>query len=514
MAAITSEHPFLVKHADKIQGVLSCFDRVIFRGYLPLSYPKGMSGFLYQQQVLLKDFKDYAPHIAERLKEHVKGLVEQAGAPYRHLPTKEPMEQQARQLAQDQGIREGIVCGYSQLETCRSYRFEHRAGLPRLRPDFRRCLVLYVFVMHAVLGLIHVKIHTWFPLTMQVYVNGHDFLAKKLDGLGVPYQRQDNAFTAIADGKAAQACADRFAKQNWPQLLGQLARQFNPLLGKELREQDYYWVMDQAEYATDVLFAEASALAEFYPRLVEHARACLSAEDVLKFLGRKLHANFQGEVQTHVGRRVEGVRVKHAMKANKLKMYDKAGLVLRIETTINDPTEFRVRRRKAGSRDLQWQPLRKGVAWLWRYAEVSRSANGRYLDAMVVVDDDSQARRLLDRVTKPAKLNGRVKRALQPLSPADQQLFLAALRGEHRLQGFRNKDLARRLYAHGTKDPDEGRRRCGRVTRLIQLLRAHGLVAKIPRTRRYRVTARGELLMSAAIKVKEIYLPKKMGQAA
>src|SRR5260370_4726624 len=111
--------------------------------------------------------------------------------------------------------------------------------------------------------------------------------------------------------------------------------------------------MDQAEYATDVLFAEASALAEFYPRLVEHARACLSAEDVLKFLGRKLHANFQGEVQPHVGRRVEAVRVKHAMKANKLKMYDKAGLVLRIETTINDPTEFRARRRKAVHRALQ-----------------------------------------------------------------------------------------------------------------------------------------------------------------
>ena len=91
MAAITTAHPFLVKHADKVVGVLSCFDRVIFRGHLPLSYPKGMSGFLYQQKVLLKDFKDYAPAIAERIKQHVKGLVEQAGAPYRHLPTKEPM---------------------------------------------------------------------------------------------------------------------------------------------------------------------------------------------------------------------------------------------------------------------------------------------------------------------------------------------------------------------------------------------------------------------------------------
>jgi hypothetical protein len=513
MAAITGEHPFLVKHADKVHGVLSCFDRVILRGYLPLSYPKGMSGFLYQQGVLLKDFKDYAPQIAERIKGHVKGLVEAAGAPYRHLPSKEPMEQQARQLAQDNGIREGIVCGFSQLETCRSFRFQGGASLPALRLDFRRCLVLYVFVMHAVLGLIHVKIHTWFPLTMQVYVNGHDFLAHKLDGLGVKYTLGDNAFTWIADPKAAQACADRFAKQNWPRLPGQLARQFNPLVGKELRGQDYYWVMDQAEYATDVLFADARALAGLYPRLVEHARAYLSAEDVLKFLGRKLDGNFRGEVQTHLGRRVEGVRVKHQMKSNKLKMYDKAGSALRVETTINDPREFRVRRRQGPGGPLRWQPLCKGVAWLWRYAEVSRSANGRYLGALAVVGDDSGARRLLDRVTRPAKWQGRRRRALQPLGAADQELFRAALRGEHRLHGFRNRDLAGRLYPQPTKDAAQRRRRCARVTRLIGLLRGHGLVAKTPRTRRYRVTAQGELLMSAALKVKDVYLPKEMSAA-
>jgi hypothetical protein len=513
VATIGNDHVFVVKHQEQVAGVLSCFDRVIFRGYLPLSYPKGLEGFLYQQKVLLKDFKDYAPQVAERVKEHVKGLVEAAGAPYRHLPTKEPMEEQARQLAKDRGIREGIVCGYSQLETCRSFRFEYK-DRPRLRGDFRRCLVQYVFLMHAVLGLIHVKIHTWLPLTMQVYVNGHDFVARKLDALGTAYAMHDNAFTRLDNCAAAQGCADRFVKQNWPKLLSDLAWQFNPLLAHELQGQEYYWVMDQAEYATDVVFKKVSLLASLYPRLVEHARVCLSAEDILKFLGRKLNGNFQGEVQTHVGRRLEGVRVKHTMKSNKLKMYDKGGLVLRIETTINDPTEFRVRRRQKGSRKLTWQPLPKGVAWLWRFAEVSRSANSRYLQALAVVDDDGAARRVLDRVTKPAKLNGRRRRALQPMSPADQALFLAVLRGEHHLHGFRNRDLANRLYAQGTKDAGERRRRCGRVTRLIQVLRAHGLVAKIPRTRRYRVTAQGEALMSAAIYVRYKYLPNELHEAA
>ena len=238
-------------------------------------------------------------------------------------------------------------------------------------------------------------------------------------------------------------------------------------MGKELRDRDYYWVMSQVEYATDVLFKSVRALQSLYRRMVEHARACVSAEDVLRFLGRKPHGHFQGEVQTHVGRRVEGVRVVHRMKSNKLKMYDKGGRVLRIETTINNPYEFRVRRKKAGVETPTWQPLLKGVAWMWRYADVSASANRRYLEAMAVVEDDGQARRLVDRATKPVSLDGHRKRALQPLSPEDQRLFLAVMRGEHRLRGFRNGDIAARLYPGKAKDAGERRRRCGRMTRLI-----------------------------------------------
>ena len=521
MAIITPDHAFLRKHQNQIAGVLSCFDRLIFRGHLPLSYPRGLAGFLYRQDVLFKDFKHYAPSVAERIKDHVKGLVEAARAPFRHLPSKVRMEEEARGLVAQKGIRAGIVCGFSQLETCRTYRLAYGEGRPRLKKDFRRCTVLYVFLMHDVLGLIHVKMQTWFPLTMQVYANGHDFVARKLDGLGIGYELDDNVFVKIDDFTAAQGCADRLAKQPWPKMLGALARQFNPLLGKELQGQDYYWVTDQAEYATDVVFKDAKVLAALYPRLVEHARACLSTEDVLKFLGRKLDARFKGEVRTHIGRvrrrqdgkHFEGMRVSHAVKSNHLKMYNKSAAVVRLETVINDPTDFWVRRRHKGG-SLRWQPLRKGVAWLWRYAEVSGLANARYLEAMAVVDDDGAVRAQLDRVTRPAKLHGRNKRALEPMSPADQALFLAVLRGEHRLQGFTNRDLARQLYRAESKDAGERRRRCGRVTRQIQLLRAHGLVAKVPRARRYRITAVGETLMAAAVYIRHHYLPKELREAS
>jgi hypothetical protein len=152
------------------------------------------------------------------------------------------MEEIARRMAQEKTITDGIVCGFSQLETGRTFRFEY-AGT-RLRADYRKCSVLYVFLVHAVLGLIHDKIQTWFPLTMHVYVNGHDYLAKKLDAAGVDYGLYDNAFAWIADGAAAQQCADRFARLNWPKPLGELARRFNSLLGKELGAAEY-WSMTE-----------------------------------------------------------------------------------------------------------------------------------------------------------------------------------------------------------------------------------------------------------------------------
>jgi len=311
--------------------------------------------------------------------------------------------------------------------------------------------------------------------------------------------------------------ADRFAKQNWPKVLGELARRFNPLLGDLLQEQDYYWVTDQAEYATDVLFDRAATLQALYPRLLEHATLCVGAEDVLTFLGRKLHPSLLGEVQTKVSRRLEGARIKHMVQGNWLKMYDKAGRVLRLETVINRPRTFRVRRWRQtteGGRELAWQALPKGVAWLWRYAEISQSANGRYLDALAAVDDWRQARRLLDRATRPARLNGRRRRALQPLSREDQALFVAVLRGDHRLRGLSNRDVATRLFGAPPRDTGERRRRCARVTRLLQLLRAHGLLAKIPRSRRYKVTAKGDQFMSAAVYVRYKYLPKELHNAA
>ena len=156
----------------------------------------------------------------------------------------------------------------------------------------------------------------------------------------------------------------------------------------------------------------------------------------------------------------------------------------------------------------------KGVANLYRYAEVSQRANQRYLEALAVVDDLGVGRSELDRRCAPVSYQGHSRRALQPLGRDDQALFQATLRGEHAVRGFRNGELARQLFGPRPDDPVERRRQCGRVSRRISLLRAHGLVAKFPRSRRYRVTQRGQRFMSTVVHLRDTLFPSEFKRPA
>ena len=196
-------------------------------------------------------------------------------------------------------------------------------------------------------------------------------------------------------------------------------------------------------------------------------------------------------------------------------MYDKFGQVLRIEMVINQPRCFKVCRwgNRKGQRVRDWFPLTKSVAFLGRYAEVSRQATQRYLAALAVIEDPRVSAQVVDRACNPVPFQGRRRRALNPLSRQDQQLFFAVLRGEHIQRGFYARDIARSLGLGKASDQKEQRRRSGRVGRLLQLLRAHGLIGKIQRTRRYRVTDKGFAFMSAAVHLRHTAFPKDMALA-
>jgi hypothetical protein len=289
------------------------------------------------------------------------------------------------------------------------------------------------------------------------------------------------------------------------------------------------------------MFRSRADLDAIYPQLVRYAVTTFDAVDVLRFLGKPVPASgkvpyrCRHEVVTNLGERVEGIRLKHWLNGNSIKIYNK-GSVLRPETTLRQPGQFKVYRPAEGDPQgpQQWRPLRLGIADLPRRAEVCQAANERYLEALAAVHNTTPLRQLAEPLCRPttapatnrvasagvadadpgppapaasagtptvsaARARVRRVRALNPLGAADAALLTAVSGHEFLTSGLRNRDLRGLLYGATAEAPAEERRRSAAVTRQLRLLRAHGLIDKVPRTHRYLVTEHGRHAITALL---------------
>ena len=506
---------FIQRHKQDVIGVLKGFDRMRFRGTLrSISYAEGVDRFLGAVGVRYRDFKEFALGLSKRLVDHAEQVARQAARPFEYRAnSSEDKQAEALRIAERDGITEGLVCVLRCVEPCMSFsiRRDGNGGFG-FRYEQRKCLHLYYYYMDRQFGLIHVRVATWLPFGINVCLNCREYLARRMSKAGIGFEQRGNCFVWIEDVERAQQMLTDLEDRKWERWLKSLAGRVNPLLGRGsgLDLHPYYWSISESEYATDVMFKNTAALARVYPALMDHAIKQFSSKDVLRFLGRRVTRTFAGEASASYLERTEGIRVKHWLYENSIKMYDKEGSVLRIETTINNPRRFKVRRMTTwkGIRRMRWMPMRHGVADLDRRVQISRAANERYLEALAVVEAPSPAAKLLDAVSRPVTKAKRPYRALHPVSREEAAVFQAVLSGQFLLKGFTNRDLRERLGVRRAADGQSGRRQSARITRLLRLLRAHGLIRKVSGTRYYRVTAKGQRTMTAALKLRDADVAK------
>ena len=494
---------FVAKFASLIVATLACFDRVIFKGHLPFGDAAHLNSFV--DGVLRMRRKDFLPFLqvkSDLLVKRAQEIAQNWGRPYQYLQGNHRKEQLIQEMIRKDRLSEGLVAVLCVQETCRTVKLKYAKRRPELVFGRRPQRVLYYYWLNSEFGLMYLRLQTWFPYTMQVYVNGHSWLARQLTKRNIGFVQRDNAFVHLDDPQKAQQIADGFVGLGWPRRLDRWAAFINPLLKEEWLG-SYYWVIEQAEYSTDLLFASREKLAGLYRRLLDHATLQFSAADILTFLGRKLHGNFLGEVLTDCKKdRAPGARVKHRVKENWLKMYDKFGQILRIETVINQPREFRVRRRRErnGRQQMVWCPMNKGVANIYQYRRVAHAANERYLAALSVVDNPTPAYRQVEHLARPKVVAGRSYAGFNPAHREHADLFRALLDGKHLINGFRNADIRQALYPR-VRDAARCRRLAAALGRIFRRLRVRGLLAKIPRTRRWRVTQHGQSTLAAVIQL-------------
>lgn len=519
---------FIQRHRSIVTGVLHGWDRVRIRGTLRwLCYPDGLGKHLSAMKVLLKDFKEYAEGVTARIREATERIAEAAQRPLLYLPRpSESKEDRARVIAERDGIREGLICVLKCVEPCRSFSVGPNREKKQLeiRAGERKCLHYYHYWIHPEWGFMHARLQSWFPFTIHVCLNGREWLARQMDKAGIGYERRENCFTWIENLKRSQRLMNGQLRTNWVKRLKGLLPAFHPtrseIVGDD-RAGDYYWSVESSEWASDVMFPSPSKLAAWYPRWIEHGMRHFGSREVMRFLGRRVPAEggvprqFEGEVVTDLRERPEGVRIKHRVNENSIKMYDKQRSVLRVETTLNNARVFRAYRRKEGdeSGPKEWRILRKSVADIHRRAQISQAANDRYLESLAAVEESTPLGELARDVCRPATWKGQRARALNPLSDEDAGLLEAVNRGEFAINGFRNRDLRGLLYAKATHDPREERRRSGAVTRKLRLLRAHGLIRKISKTHRYTLSDKGRTVINALLAARTAN-PAKLANAA
>jgi hypothetical protein len=484
--------------------VLSGFDRLVFRGTLmPLVRDGGMFFFLERAGVRLLDFKDFVTKTSQRVKDAAYTEARRLGRPIQYLESSgTDKERLAERLLAEQPVERGLICVLAAVEPCMSFEY-HRSpnrderGL-RLRP--KKCLHLYKYFRHPQFGFMSARLQTWFPFNVQICMNGREWLGRQLPRRSrSDFKRADNCFTSLSNPELAQSIMDEQLTTDWPRALDAVARALNPLHATIFKSQpmEYYWSAYQTEWATDILFKAPRSLAEIYPALVRHAMEHFKSPDVMRFLGRKVWAAPR--------RRRREFRVKSRGSLNSRLStlnfaYDKAGSVLRVETTIARTKDFKVLRppHDDPKAKLEWRPLRKGVADLHRRAQVSQRSNDAYLDALSAREDTTPCAKLFDAVSRPVVEGDRRFRALRLNDPSDLALLDAISRGEFATAGFRNRDIRGLIHrASDNASPRDRRRLSAKTSRQLRLLRAHGVIKKIPKTHRYRLTPPGQLLTAA-----------------
>lgn len=501
--------PLLERYADKILGVLSSFDRVVITGTIPqIGYADAMSAELRRRRVRIFDFPKFAEPLRDEIRDNAERLARDNGLEIEFIRKRNfRKEQRVKEILRERGEHPGLVHIFSAMESCPSFQPWHnkKTGKTYLRHRDAQCLHYYFYFIDERLGLCYMRVPTWAPFRLQFYFNDHNRLAAQLRRAGIGFSLVDNAFLDIEDFEKAQELSDGWKVGPLHRLLKRLAQTYCPVIRHF--GSGYHWSLMQVEYATDIVFKRREDLQPLYEILSRTAIHTVKPRDVASFLSRKLSERYEGEIGNNFQTRIEGTRIRHHMGRVSLKMYDKLGLVLRIETTANDVTFFKHRRKvehRNGSSSMKVAPVKKTIYSLPVMRELMGAANRRYLAFLSAIDDPTPGLKDLLKISRRIRdRHQRSHRGFNLFDGDDLTLFEAIVAGEFTISGFQNRHLRAMLPGKSSNQ----------ISRLLKCLRMHGLIKKIGKTYKYYLTKLGLRVITTALKLRRLYLIPALAHA-
>jgi hypothetical protein len=486
--------------AKQISFTLGCYDRIIITGTIPeICHAHGMTSFMLRNKLHLFDYAKYVEQYREAIRQNAETVAAENNIVIDFVRKSTVRKEDIIQKRlQQRGNHPGLIHIISAMETCTTYKPWHDKGTGKtfLKYDIAKCLYYYFYFIDELLGLSYVKVPTWCPFPLQIYFNGHNWLARELKKAGIAFTTIDNAFDYIEDPVKAQALADGMDIKKIHEKLDEYAWKFCPVY--KAFNQRYHYSVSQVEYATDIVFNHQHELKGLYEELIATAIHTVKPENIATFLGTKLDTRYQGEVGNRYNIRIEGSRIRHQMGKSAIKMYDKMSKILRIETTTIDITVFKHYREvehRDGTKSNQMATLKKNIYSLPLLQQSLQAANKRYLEFISAFENKEAGRKRLQQITTSKKVENRKYPGFSFFSQTDISLLHCIARGEFNINGLRNKDLRQYIKANSNK-----------ISRLLKRLLVHRLIKKAQSTYKYYLTKLGKHAIIMAEKIKELIL--------
>jgi hypothetical protein len=502
------ENLFITKYKDDIKGIINCYDRQLFSGsIIQLTFTKGLERYLRANNILLKDFKNYAISLAEQLKENAVRLAEINNAKYLYLnDSKHSNEEIVKELIKQRGDHPGLVAVITNLET--EYGFDIQGNKAtnkiELKARQRKCLHIYFYFIDEQYGLCYFRVQTYFPFKVKVYCNGHEKLALDMQRAKIEYIKSDNCFNWISDTAKAQQISDNINVSKFHSKLDKWAEEYVPIL-KILSQQwtmKYHWSIKQVEYSTDIIFLSEERLNTLYQQLLIYCNNTVLPENIMSFLGKRFSGKQSGRIQTSCKRTYNGFRIKHTCGALSIKMYNKAGNILRIEITVNDVSEFRVFREvhhKDGSVNKQQAQMEKSIYSLIHITRLAKADINRYLDFLSKMDDNSRAISQLSEFTNRKTNNNRNYKGFNPLNENELYIFQVLLNGALIAKGFTSKILKKYLSQNVKEQWTTSK-----ISRLLKRLIVFNLIKRLKKSYKYFLTETGRIIITMFLKLRNL----------
>lgn len=499
----------LHKFAGNVNSTIEGFDRIVFKGMLkPLTYPAGLLSLFQRHRILNKDYKDWIKERSNAILTDAQTLSRhQCHCDVRYLSSSHiRKEELAHQIQRESGRSDGLIAVFSCMEGCHTFKavYDKEAGFPSIQAEQSKCRHLYFYYDHADLGFMSIRLQTWDPFSIQIALNGRQWLRRQLDKRGVSYLFEGNKFLHIDDYELAQTLLKEQLDTRWVELFTRFLPEVFPSLSYFLDDGiTYTWIVWQSEWAKDYIFSDPQSLGQYLPSLMRHAFLTGTSDRILRYMGKPVMANGQPhhkanpQIMTRTKQWYDGMRIRHWLDQNSLKCYNEQN-VLRFEFTMNDPARFLIYRRENGNESLRKKQMkmRKGIADLTVRTQVCSDRIKNFTEQVATLNAEETVGELVSGVSSALKVKGRHYRGLE-VTGKDRELLQAIADPKYSVEAISNKHLQEALGQTKWAKGHKGRSLSARISRHLRLLREHGLIRKLLHQHKYMLTEKGRKLTTA-----------------